>query len=174
MSATLEFDVIDGDDTNVLTDGFDVYAGFDTSGTLIGTGFAPTDNGGPGSWVDFSHANSDHIVLIIASSLFADLADGTFDVYVDEFCGCDPQFWGSNQAILTINFTPPVVILGAEVNLRDTTILISGINFGSTAVFSGVVKLFAPMQGEAEPQPVFFSRSDYYRHRKTMRPISAR
>ena len=43
-----------------------------------------------------------------------------------------------------------VMILGAEVNLKNSTILISGINFGSTAPFSGIVKLFAPMQGEVE------------------------
>ncbi|MDA2937131.1 LamG domain-containing protein [Acidobacteria bacterium AH-259-A15] len=43
-----------------------------------------------------------------------------------------------------------VVILGAEVNLDNSTILISGFNFGSTAPFSGVVKLFVPMQGELE------------------------
>jgi len=41
-----------------------------------------------------------------------------------------------------------VVILGAEVDLKTNTLLISGVNFGSTGVFLGVVKLFVPTQGD--------------------------
>ena len=40
-------------------------------------------------------------------------------------------------------------IVGAEVNLKANTVLISGRNFGSTAS-SLVVQLFAPMQGEVQ------------------------
>ena len=45
---------------------------------------------------------------------------------------------------------PAGVILGAEVNFKNHSLLISGRNFGVTAPFSGIVRLFVPMQGELE------------------------
>ncbi len=94
LSATLEVDISDGDGGLL-----GVYAGSSTSDPFIGNASAPSDNGAPGPWIDVFHPNSDHTVLNLSSSLFSDLADGTFNVYGQNV---SMTWWGTNQAILTI------------------------------------------------------------------------
>ncbi len=94
LSATLEIDISDGDGGHL-----DVFAGTSSSDPFIGNAFAPSNNGGPGAWIDVFHSNSDHTVFNLSSSLFSNLADGTFAVYGQN---ASMGVWGTNQAILTI------------------------------------------------------------------------
>lgn len=97
LSATLEIDIIDADNGNLR-----LYAGTDNSGIQIGTADPAGNNsgGGPGPWRNPTDTALDpSFTFTLSSSLYADLADGTFDVFGQNI---GMSIWGSNRAILTI------------------------------------------------------------------------
>ena len=96
LSATLSIDLIDAEDPD---DRLDLYAGTSDGGTLFGAAFGQND-GTPGPWrgLELGGTASDNLIDI-SSDLFADIADGTFDIYGDSK---GLIIWGSNRALLTI------------------------------------------------------------------------
>ncbi len=69
------------------------------------------DDGRPGPWrgLPAGGTSSDNVITI-SSDLFADIADGTFDIYGDNR---GMIIWGSNRALLTIT-TEELEILDVE------------------------------------------------------------
>ncbi len=96
LSATLEIDLVDAEEPDRR---LDLYAGTNASGTLFGAAFGH-DDGTPGPWrgLEPGGTASDNLIYI-SSNLFADIADGTFDIYGDNQ---GLYIWGSNRALLTI------------------------------------------------------------------------
>ena len=91
--AFLTMDIIDADNGSL-----DLYAGTSVGGTFIGSVFG-NDNGNPGFWRPLGDPFAPETTLTIDSSLYADLADGTFTIFGDNI-GLGQ--WGSNRARLTI------------------------------------------------------------------------
>jgi hypothetical protein len=106
LSATVRIDTIDADDGLL-----DLYAGTSEAGVLIGTAVGG-DGGLPGPWRDLQSPPPDGAydnLIPIGSEHFADLADGSFQIYADNrIVSGLPSLgaWGSNRAILTIVTTP--------------------------------------------------------------------
>jgi len=105
VSATLQLDLIDAD-TGIL----DLYAGTSTSDPLIGS--AVGINQGTTVWRDLQTPpgpnpgdGSFDNTIVIPASLFADLADGTFQIFSNDRNDTLTTF-GSNRALLTINVVP--------------------------------------------------------------------
>ena len=97
-SAKLTIDTIDGESFGQLS----VYAGTSTAGTYIGP--APgNDNGTPGPWRPVGDPLARETTFTLSASLYANLADGTFDLY-----GSNVQMggWGSNRSRLVIDYIP--------------------------------------------------------------------
>ena len=96
LSATLSIDLIDAEDPN---DRLDLYAGTSGSGTFFGSAYGQND-GTPGPWrgLEAGGTASDNLINI-SSDLFADIADGTFNIFGDNK---GLIIWGSNRALLTI------------------------------------------------------------------------
>jgi hypothetical protein len=93
ISATLEIDIIDAEET------LDLYAGTDSSGIFFGAAEGiQQDNMG---WLDLTgppYASINNVIEI-PPALFGDLADGRFDVYgLNNGLGS----YGCNRALLTI------------------------------------------------------------------------
>lgn len=108
VSATLEIDLIDAEDPD---DRLDLYAGTSDSGTFFGSAYG-ADQGTPGPWRGIgSGGTSMDNLIVISSDLFADLADGTFDIF-GESKGM--IIWGSNRALLTITTEDAVIEIGSE------------------------------------------------------------
>ncbi len=105
LSVTLEIDLVDAEAPNRR---LDLYVGTNTSGTFIGSGYGQND-GTPGPWLGLGDSSDNS--LVISSDLYADIADGTFDIYGDNI---GMWIWGSNRALLTIT-TEDVVIASPEV-----------------------------------------------------------
>ncbi len=101
LSATLTIDLIDAEEPN---DRLDLYAGTKGSDTLFGAAFGH-DDGTPGPWrgLELGGTASDNLI-VISSDLFADIADGTFDIFGDSK---GMIIWGSNRALLTITTQDP-------------------------------------------------------------------
>lgn len=98
-SAFLEMDIIDADNGAL-----NVKQGT-VGGGLIGT-FNPDGNnsgGGPGPWRLPPDPLAPSLQFAIGAAFFADLLDGSFTFYGDNI---GLGIWGSNRAILTINYTP--------------------------------------------------------------------
>ncbi len=107
LSATLSIDLIDAEDGD---NRLDLYAGTNDHGTWFGSAYGRND-GGPGPWRGLPAAGtSSDNVITISSDLFADIADGTFDIYGDNR---GMIIWGSNRALLTIT-TEELEILDVE------------------------------------------------------------
>lgn len=105
VAATLRIDLIDAD-TGIL----DLYAGTSTADPLIGS--ATGANQGTTVWRDLQSppgtADGDGSYdneIVIAASLYADLADGTFQVFTNDRNDNLTSF-GSNRALLTITVVP--------------------------------------------------------------------
>lgn len=98
LSVTLEIDLIDAEnpDSRLV-----LYAGTSTSGTWFGDAYGVND-GVPGPWLGLG-SSSDNLINI-SSALFADIADGTFDIFGDNR---KMWIWGSNRALLTITTLDP-------------------------------------------------------------------
>ncbi len=96
LSATLRIDLIDAEDPDAR---LDLYAGTNGGGTLFGAAFGQND-GTPGPWrgLELGGTASDNRI-VISSDRFADIADGTFDVFGDNK---GLIIWASNRALLTI------------------------------------------------------------------------
>ncbi len=99
LSATLSIDLIDAEDPD---DRLDLYAGY--GGTLFGAAYGQND-GSPGPWrgLESGGTASDNLINI-SSDLFADIADGTFNIFGDSK---GLFLWGSNRALLTITTQDP-------------------------------------------------------------------
>ena len=93
LSVTLRIDLIDAEAPNRR---LDLYAGTDTSGTFIGSAYGLND-GAPGPWLGLGDSIDNEFA--ISSALYADIADGTFDIFGDNR---GMYIWGSNRALLTI------------------------------------------------------------------------
>ena len=102
VSATLEIDLIDAEDPNRR---LDLYTGVSAGGEFIDSAYGVND-GGPGPWrgLPLGGTSTDNLIDI-SSDLFADIADGTFDIFGDNR---SMIIWGSNRALLTITTTDPV------------------------------------------------------------------
>lgn len=101
VSATLRFDLIDAD-----SGAHDLFAGIDATGVFIGTATGG-DQGLPGPWRDLQQPppeGSFDNEFVLDPSLYPDLADGTFEVFALEVA--DLTAWGSNRALLSIEFVP--------------------------------------------------------------------
>ncbi len=98
LSATLEIDLIDAEYPDSR---LDLYAGTSTAGTWFGSAYGEND-GMPGPWLGLG-SSSDNLINI-SSTLFADIADGTFDIFGDNQ---KMWIWGSNRALLTITTLDP-------------------------------------------------------------------
>ena len=103
LSATLEIDLIDAEEPNSR---LDLYAGTDGSGTFFGSAYGD-DQGTPGPWrgIELGGTSLDNLI-ILSSDLFADLADGTFDIFGDNN---GLIIWGGNRALLTITTEDPEI-----------------------------------------------------------------
>ena len=103
LSATLSIDLIDAEDPDAR---LDLYAGTSGGGTLFGAAFGQND-GTPGPWrgLELGGTASDNLIDI-SSDLFADIADGTFDIFGDSK---GMIIWGSNRALLTITTEDPEI-----------------------------------------------------------------
>jgi hypothetical protein len=101
VSATLRIDIIDAEEPD---DRLDLYAGTDDDGTLFGSAYGHND-GTPGPWrgLELGGTAFDN-EIDISSDLFADIADGTFDIFGDNR---GMIIWGSNRALLTITTQDP-------------------------------------------------------------------
>lgn len=98
VAATLTIDLVDADNGQL-----DIYVGPDASGTLLGIATG-NDNGSPGPWQPLSDPGSVDTVINIDPSHFADLADGSFQLFAQNNNGTNNLgIWGSNRARLTIN-----------------------------------------------------------------------
>ena len=97
VSATLRIDLVDAE--KAPNKRLDLYAGTDDSGTFIGSAFGQ-DDGRPGPWLGLppGGASSDNLI-VISSDLYADIADGRFDIFG---ANMGMYIWGSNRVILTI------------------------------------------------------------------------
>ena len=97
VSATLRIDLIDAE--LAPNKRLDLYAGTDASGTFIGSAYGQHD-GWPGPWRGLppGGTSSDNLI-VISSDLYADIADGRFDIF-----GANEGMilWGSNRVLLTI------------------------------------------------------------------------
>ncbi len=101
VSATLEIDLIDAEDPNRR---LDLYAGVSIGGWLFGSAYGSND-GAPGPWRGLPPGGTSTDNLIdISSDLFADIADGEFDIFGDSK---GMIIWGSNRALLTITTQEP-------------------------------------------------------------------
>jgi hypothetical protein len=94
ISATLEIDLIDAEEPDAR---LDLHAGF--GGDLFGSAYGSND-GAPGPWRGLppGGTSSDNLINI-SSDFFADIADGTFDIFGNNQ---NMIIWGSNRALLTI------------------------------------------------------------------------
>ena len=103
LSATLSIDLIDAEDPD---DRLDLYAGTSGGGTFFGSAYGQND-GTPGPWrgLELGGTASDNLIDI-SSDLFADIADGTFDIFGDSK---GLIIWGSNRALLTITTQDPEI-----------------------------------------------------------------
>ena len=101
LSVTLSIDLIDAEDPDAR---LDLYAGTSGGGMLFGAAFGQND-GRPGSWLGLGGTASDNLIDI-SSDLFADIADGTFDIFGDSK---GLMIWGSNRALLTITTEDPEI-----------------------------------------------------------------
>ena len=101
LSVTLSIDLIDAEDPDAR---LDLYAGTSGGGTLFGAAYGQND-GTPGPWrgLEAGGTASDNLINI-SSDLFADIADGTFDIFGDNK---GLIIWGSNRALLTITTEDP-------------------------------------------------------------------
>lgn len=105
VSVTLEIDLIDAEDPNRR---LDLYAGVSVAGEFFGSAFGQND-GGPGPWRGLPPGGTSTDNLIeISSDLFADIADGAFDIFGDNR---SMIIWGSNRALLTITTQDPEIEL---------------------------------------------------------------
>jgi len=105
ISAWLEIDLIDVETDVDPSRTLDLYAGTDISGTFLGSAVGVDQDLG-GIWLDLDPAGNGaavNNVITIDSSLYADLSDGTFEVfgYANSIGN-----WGSNRAVLTIETAP--------------------------------------------------------------------
>ena len=107
VSATLEIDLIDAED--YPSDRLDLYAGTSGSGTYFGAAYG-ADQGTPGPWRAVDGTSYDNLI-VISSDLFADIADGTFDIFGDNK---GMIIWGSNRALLTITTEAAIGTSGGE------------------------------------------------------------
>lgn len=105
LAATLRIDLIDAD-SGIL----DLYAGTSVADPLIGS--ATGANQGTSEWRDLQSppgANpgdgSYDNLIVIPASLYADLADGTFQIFTNDRNDNLTSF-GSNRALLTITVVP--------------------------------------------------------------------
>ncbi len=100
LSVTLEIDLIDAENPEKR---LDLYAGANASGTFIGSAYGQND-GGPGPWLGLGDSSDN--LFVIDSALYADIADGTFDIF-----GANEGMWkwGSNRSLLTITTEDPEV-----------------------------------------------------------------
>ncbi len=101
LSATLSIDLIDAEAPDAR---LDLYAGTSGSGTLFGAAYGQND-GTPGPWRGLEAGGTviDNLI-VISSDLFADIADGTFNIFGDSK---GMIIWGSNRALLTITTQDP-------------------------------------------------------------------
>jgi len=108
LSVTLEIDLIDAEDPN---DRLDLYAGTDDDGTFFGSAYGQ-DDGTPGPWrsLGIGGTATDNLI-VLSSDLFADIADGTFDIFGDSR---GLIIWGSNRALLTITTEEPEIEISSE------------------------------------------------------------
>ena len=109
VSATLEIDLIDAED--YPSDRLDLYAGTSGSGTFMGSAYG-ADQGTPGPWrtIGIGGTSYDNL-FVLSSDLFADIADGTFDIFGDNK---GMIIWGSNRALLTITTEAAIGTSGGE------------------------------------------------------------
>lgn len=97
VSATLTIDIIDADNGYLS-----LYSGVDNSGLLIGNAFGNDNgNGSRGPWQGLS-GNTVETTFVLPQEMYADLYDGTFQVY-GENNGL--VTWGANRALVTIEFS---------------------------------------------------------------------
>lgn len=104
VRATMQIDLIDADDGTL-----ELYAGENKRGVFIGVAVG-IDDGEPGPWRDLQSdppVGSSDNEIEIGPEHFADLADGTFQVYGRNV---GLAFWGSNSALLTIEYTLPLEV----------------------------------------------------------------
>ncbi len=108
LSATLRIDIIDAEEPD---DRLDLYVGTDNDGTLFGSAYG-RDDGTPGPWRGLELGGTAYDNEIdISSDLFADIADGTFDIFGDSK---GMIIWGANRALLTITTEDPEPELAEE------------------------------------------------------------
>ena len=99
LSVTLKIDLIDPEEAP--NRGLRLHAGTDDSGPIIG--FATgQDDGLPGPWLGLGESSDNEFE--ISSDLYADIADGQFDIYGKNV---SMWIWGSNRALLTITTEDP-------------------------------------------------------------------
>ena len=98
LSATLKIDLIDAEDPD---DQLELYAGTNTSGTFMGSAYG-TNDGSPGPWLGLGDSIDN--TIFISSALYADIADGEFDIFGHNM---SMYIWGSNRALLTITTLDP-------------------------------------------------------------------
>ena len=103
LSVTLSIDLIDAEDPDAR---LDLYVGTSGGGTLFGAAFGQND-GTPGPWrgLGIGGTASDNLIDI-STDLFADIADGTFDIFGDNK---GLIIWDSNRALLTITTEDPEI-----------------------------------------------------------------
>ena len=95
-SVTLAFDSIDFDSrVGSLLNGGNLIATF--------TGF---ENGAPGDWRAVGAAGNDDNLLNVPATFFPVLLSGTFAISTTNTQVPPENLWGSNRALLTIDFTP--------------------------------------------------------------------
>ncbi len=84
--------------------GLPAPTGTTTDGPFLGAAYGHND-GKPGPWLGLGDSADN--VFAISSALYADIADGTFDVFGDNQ---GMYVWGSNRALLTITTLDPELL----------------------------------------------------------------